>query len=155
MKWLDASADYVMDYPAQVVWEFVSNVENMGRWIKEVKEPNWTSEYESGLGSTFASQYEYAGKTHDLEYEVIAYEPPTKFATKTTAGRFPYQGTITIKSVDGKTKVTHDMMAGSDGAITAFMFTVGAAFFRPMMRKRLRKELETMSEEIRKGASSG
>jgi len=46
------------------------------------------------------------------------------------------------------------MMAGSDGAITAFMFTVGGVFFRPMMRKRLRKELETMSQEIEKDSQS-
>ena len=58
------------------------------------------------------------------------FEPLVRFASRTTAGRFPYQGTISIEQVDGGTKVTHDMMAGSDGAITAFMFT----YLRPLLR---------------------
>ena len=154
MKWLDASVVSAMDHPVEAVWEFVSNVENMGRWVKEVEGPRWTSDGERGVGSTFESKYEYGGKTQDMDYEVTVYDPPTKFGIRTTAGRFPYRGILTIESVDGGTKVTHDMMAGSDGAITAFMFTIGGALLRPMMRRRLRKELETMSEEIRKDASS-
>jgi len=41
MKWLGMSADYVMAHPIEAVWEFVSNVENMGRWVEGVKEPKW------------------------------------------------------------------------------------------------------------------
>ena len=44
------------------------------------------------------------------------------------------------------------MMAGSDGAITAFMFTYLRPLLRPLMRKRLLKELQAMSDEIRKDA---
>ena len=47
-----------------------------------------------------------------------------------------------------------DMMAGSDGAITAFMFTYLGGLLRPMMRSRLLKELETMSDEIGRDAAS-
>ena len=154
MKWLNVLADHVMDHPADAVWDFVSNVENMGRWVKDVKGPRWTSEGERGVGSTFESGYEYGGKTHELKYEVTGFRPPTEFATRTTGGCFPHQSTITVESVDGETKVTHDMMAGSDGVVTAFMFAVGGAFFKLMMRRRVLQESETMSEEIGKDVLS-
>ena len=154
MKWIGASAELVMDQPVEAVWAFVSNVENFGRWVDAVENPRWTSEGERGVGSTYESEYVWSGKTSHVEYEVTAFEPPAKFSSKTTAGRYPYQGAITIETVDGGTKVTHDMMAGSDGAITAFMFTYLGGFLRPMMRKRLLKELETMSDEIGRDSES-
>ena len=153
MKWIGASAELVMDHPVEAVWEFVSNIENFGRWAEGVEGPRWTSEGERGVGSTYESKYTYAGKTHEVEYEVTEFRAPVRFGSKTTAGPFPYQGTITIEKVDGGTKVTHDMMAGSDGAITAFMFTYLRPLLRPLMRKRLLKELQAMSDEIRKDAS--
>lgn len=152
MKWLGASAEYVMDHPVEAVWDFVSNVENNDRWVEGVLAPRWTSDGEPTVGSTYESKYKYAGKTHDVEYEVTAYEPPRKFGSRTTSGPFPYDGAITMQAVDGGTKVTHEMMAGSDGAFTEFMFTALGWLLRPMVRKRLRKEIETMSEEIRKAA---
>ncbi len=153
MKWIGASAELVMDHPVEAVWDFVSNVENFGRWADAVQEPRWTSEGERGVGSTYESEYVWSGKTSHVEYEVTAFEPPMKFGSRTTAGRYPYQGTITIEAVDGGTKVTHDMMAGSDGAFTEFMFTYLGGLLRPMMRKRLLKELQTMGEEIGRDAS--
>ncbi len=154
MKWLGASGEVVMDHPVEAVWEFVSNIENFERWVDAVQEPRWTSEGERGMGSTYESEYLWSGKTSHVAYEVTAFEPPSKFASRTTEGRYPYQGTITIEAVEGGTKVTHDMMAGSDGAITAFMFTVLAGLLRPMMRKRLVAELEVMDAEIGKDAGA-
>ena len=154
MKWIGATTEHVMDHSVEEVWEFISNIENFGRWADAVQNPRWTSEGERGVGSTYESEYVWSGKTSHVEYEVTAFEPPVKFSSKTTAGRYPYQGTIMIEPVDGGTKVTHDMMAGSDGAITAFMFTYLGGFLRPMMRKRLLKELETMSDEIGRDSES-
>ena len=44
MKWIGASTELVMDHPVESVWEFVSNIENFGRWADGVEEPRWTSE---------------------------------------------------------------------------------------------------------------
>ena len=44
MKWIGASTELVMDHPVEWVWEFVSNIENFGRWADGVEEPRWTSE---------------------------------------------------------------------------------------------------------------
>ena len=154
MKWIGASAEVVMSHPVEAVWEFVSNIENFGRWVDAVQEPRWTSEGERGVGSTYESEYLWSGKTSHVAYEVTAFEPMEKFASRTTEGRYPYQGAITIEAVEGGTKVTHDMMAGSDGAITAFMFTVLAGLLRPMMRKRLVAELEVMDAEIGKDVAT-
>ena len=58
------------------------------------------------------------------------------------------------ESVEGGTKVTHDIMAGSDGVFTAVMFTVMGPLLKPIMRKQLRRELESMNAEIAKGADA-
>lgn len=73
MKWLGASAEYVMDHPVGAVWAFVSNVENFGKWAEGVEEPRWTSGGERGVGSTYESKYVYVGKTHEIEYEVTGH----------------------------------------------------------------------------------
>ena len=38
MKWIGASAEHVMGHSVESVWEFVSNIENFGRWADVVQE---------------------------------------------------------------------------------------------------------------------
>ena len=70
---MKAAAEIVVNKPIQDVWAFVSNIENMDRWVKGVTEPKWTSEGEMGVDSTFASKYTYRNKTFDIVYSVTAF----------------------------------------------------------------------------------
>ena len=52
-----ASVDMVISAPIEEVWTFVSDLENMDKWVTGVTEPQLTSEGEVRAGSTFTSQY--------------------------------------------------------------------------------------------------
>ena len=82
-----ASASLVIDVPIQTVFDFVTDVENMDRWINGVTGSKRTSGDELGVGSTFESLYTYAGKTHSVAYRTVEFEPPTLTAiARTLAG---------------------------------------------------------------------
>ena len=92
MKWIGASTELVMDHPVEWVWEFVSNIENFGRWADGVEEPRWTSEGERGVGSTYESKYAYAGKTHEVEYEVTEFRAASEVRFPHHRGAVPVSG---------------------------------------------------------------
>ena len=73
---MKASASIVIDKPISEVWDFVSNIENMDKWVNGVREPKPISGGEWGVGSTFESGYEYAGKTHRITYEITGFDAP-------------------------------------------------------------------------------
>lgn len=130
--------------PVREVWEFVSNIENMPRWVIGVSEPKRTSGGEFGVGSTFTSKYTYGGKTHRITYEVIGYAVPIFMAIRATTGPFPFQGTLHLEPAGGTTTVKNTVDAGADSVITSVIFVVFGRLIRKMMRKRLRSELEAL-----------
>ena len=67
---MEASAEMMINRPIEEVWKFISNIDNMGKWVKGITEILRTSEGEFGAGSTFQSKYTYRKKAHDITYEV-------------------------------------------------------------------------------------
>ena len=110
---IKGTVDVVVDRPIQEVWEFVSDFKNMEGWVDGVSDLK-PPEGELGIGSTFASKYTYGNRTHDITYEVTAFDPPLHIAMKSTSGPFPFEGTLTLEKWGDGTKVTNTIEAGSD-----------------------------------------
>ena len=85
---MKASASIVIDKPISEVWDFVSDIENMDKWVNGVKDPKPISGGEWGVGSTFESGYEYAGKTHRITYEITEFDSPSLISMRSTSGPF-------------------------------------------------------------------
>ena len=71
-----------------------------------------------------------------------------KLTVRSTSGPFPFEGTLTLEPVQGGTRLKNEITAGSDSGCTSFLFTVFPWLLRPMMRGRLRKELNLLKEVI-------
>ena len=48
---MKATAEIQIDKPINDVWSFVSNIENMDRWVDGIEAPKQTSESETGKGT--------------------------------------------------------------------------------------------------------
>ncbi len=141
-----SSANIVIDAPIETVFDFVADPENMDRWITGVTNPKTTSEGEFGVGSTFASDYTYAGKTHSVVYRIVEFESPRRTAMEWTSGPFPFETATELEPAGEGVRVTHTIDAGPNNRAIAVWFALFGPLLRPLMRRQLRKELRTLKE---------
>ena len=141
-----ASANLVIDVPIQTVFDFVADIENMDRWINGVTGPKRTSEGELGVGSTFESYYTYAGKTQRVAFRTVEFEPPTRTATEWTSGPFPFEAVTELEPAGEGTRITHTIDAGPNNRAVAIWFAVCGPILRPLMRRQLGRELQSLKE---------
>jgi uncharacterized protein YndB with AHSA1/START domain len=148
---MKASATVTINAPIERVFAFVATIENMDLWVNGVTEPRWTSERIMETGATFGSFYGNAGNIHEVTYEVTALEAPTKLATRSTSGPFPFDSEIVLVAVEEKTRVTNTLDARATNSAMSVWFALGGILIRPFMRRQLERELmlvKTLMENV-------
>jgi uncharacterized protein YndB with AHSA1/START domain len=138
---MKASATVTIDAPIEQIFEFVANIENMDLWVNGVTEPRWTSEQIMEAGATFKSFYGNAGNIHEVTYEVIALDVPTKMATRSISGPFPFDSEIALVAIEDMTRVTNTLDAKATNSAMRVWFALGGILIRPFMRRQLEREL--------------
>ncbi|MCI0440791.1 MAG: SRPBCC family protein [Chloroflexi bacterium] len=138
---MEASADLVINRPIEDVWAYVSNIENMDKWVNGVSEPRRASEGEFGEGSAFTSKYTYNKKTYDMAYEVTRFDPPRQMIVRSRSRPFPFEGDLELERVGNLTRVTNTIDAGAYTTALYLWFAVFGPILRIFMRRQLRKEL--------------
>ncbi|MCY3887196.1 MAG: SRPBCC family protein [Chloroflexi bacterium] len=151
MRWLEASASRVVRQAPDQVFAFSAAIENMPCWVIGVSEPRRVSGGEFGAQSTFVSKYTYGGRTHDIRYEVTAFDAPRCFAIRSIGGPFPFQRTVTIEPAKIGSRIENRMKAGSDSRATSVSFLLGAPLLRRLMQRRLRQELDRLRQALPEG----
>ena len=136
-----ASATVTMNAPIERVFEFLANIENMDQWVNGVTEPRWTSERIMETGATFKSLYGNYGNIHEVTYEVTDLDVPTKMATRSISGPFPFDSEIVLVAVEEKTRVTKTLEARATNSAMRVWFALGGMLIRPFMRRQLEREL--------------
>ncbi len=144
MRWMQASASVDIERPIEQVWELASGIERMPEWTRGVSEPRMTSEGGMALGATFVSKYTHRDESFDVDYEVTEYDPPRRRQISSLDGPFPFTGTLTLEAIEGGTRVTNAVRAGSDALITSVMFVLLRPLLRRGMRNQLQRELENL-----------
>ncbi len=149
MRWLEATVKIEVRDPIAEVFGFAADATNMDRWVTGVSERELTSDGEYGVGTTLRSKYTYGGRTHEITYEVMEYDPPRRHAMKSTSGPFPFVSTLDLGVAgEGGNRVANTIRAGSDQWFTSVMFVTMAPFLRMMMRRQLRRELSALKEVL-------
>ena len=147
MRWLAGSAGVEIERPMAVVWGFLTDLENMPDWLQGVSEPALTPGAPAGVapslgeGSTFRSQYTYAGRTQRMDYVVTAFEPPRVYAVASRGGPFPFQVRMTLAPQGTGVRVEQWIRAGSDSRLTSLSFVLLGPLLRRMMRRQIAKRL--------------
>ncbi len=151
---MKASARIIIDKPVSEVWDFVSDIENMDKWVNGVRDPKPISGGEWGVGSTFESGYEYAGKTHRITYEITEFDPPCLISMRSTSGPFPFEGWTELSEEKDGTLVVNTIDAKPTNTFLTIWFALLGVVLRMMMRIQLRKELTLLKAGLEDGESS-
>lgn len=136
---MKASASVVIDRGLVGVWDYVSEVENLGEWLSGMSEPRRASGGEFGVGSTFTSKYAYAGKTHDITCEVIEFEPPNRETVRSTSGPLPFLVRFELEAAGEGTGLTTTFETGPEAGAASAAFALGG----PLIRRRIAGDLES------------
>lgn len=96
----------VINRPVEEVFEFTDNVENAQQWQSELSESEYTSEPPVQVGTTVRQARQYLGRRFESTWEITEYEPNRKVRFKATSGPIPFEGEVTLDSVEGGTKYT-------------------------------------------------
>lgn len=101
--------------PAAEVFAFMSDFANDMKWQSGLIRSEKTSDGPMGVGTTGLYVQKVMGKEMKNEVQVTAYDPPTRFAAKTTSGPVQFEFTATYEETGGKTRVNMIMNGEASG----------------------------------------
>ena len=107
---MNTKTSIIIERPIDEVFAYVSNVENMSRWVSGVDRVRLISDKVKS-GATFTAEYAEGIRKAAIDFKVVEFEPPTRFATKSERGpfSFPFRGTLELRAVGDTTEVTNNV----------------------------------------------
>ena len=135
----------VIERPIDEVFAYVSNVENMSRWVSGVRRVRLLSD-KVRSGARFTADYAQGARNAAIAFKVVEFEPPVRFATKSERGpfSFPFRGTMELRSVGTGTEVTSNVESGPDSLATRLADLLLGPVLHRSIRRRLQSELQAL-----------
>lgn len=96
---MDVERTFTLPRPVEEVFAYLSDFENTRHWDPGTVETTRLSG-DGGMGTRWANRSRFMGRTVDLEYETVGYDPPTFFACKGVNGRTTATDVMTFTPVD-------------------------------------------------------
>lgn len=146
------SSSIKIDRKIDEVFDFVSTVENMARWVSGVSGARLLSPH-MGKGARFVADYTSAWRKNPVEFEVLEYEEPTLFGMEVARGPFPFRGRLKLKTANGGTEVTNEIEADPDSLSSQLATITLGRFLRGLFTDRLERELMALDQAITGRAS--
>jgi uncharacterized membrane protein len=109
------TANVVINQPIEDVFTFVTDVNNAAKWQSGIIEAKATSNGPIGVGTTYQYVVQVLGRKIETEGEVTAYEPPKRYAWKSTKGPFPLSGGTTFEATPEGVRVVDTVEAEPGG----------------------------------------
>ena len=148
---MKASANILIDRQVSEIWDFVADIRNMDKWVNGVSDPVPTSEGDWGVGSTFKSDYIYAGKIHPITYVITEFDPPCRLSIRSTSGPFPFEGHTELREEKDGIRLINSLDAKPTNLFLTVWFAVLGVVLRMMMRIQLKKELVRLKATLEEG----
>ena len=145
---MNLSASIQINRAPEEVFAFISDVNNMPRWVTGVTKARLLS---SGMaeGARFQLDYRQGWRSDSVELEVVEFDAPRTVSTKAIRGPFQFAGTVEVEAVEGGTRVTNTIEADADSLSTKFATVLLGPLLLRSMRNRLRRELDALSAAIK------
>jgi len=139
----------VIDRPIDEVFAYVSNVENMPRWISGVSRARLVSK-KLKAGARFSADYVQGMRSAAIDFQIVEFEPPVRFSARTERGpfSFPFQGTFEFRSLGDATEVTSAVETGGESLATRLADLVFGPLVRRGFQRRLQAELEALKANM-------
>jgi hypothetical protein len=141
-----AAAEIVVDRPLEVVWRWAADPRNWENWQEGVRDVRVQGRLVEG--GRIASRYEYGGRVHDFEYELVLREPPRRQLVRSLAGPFPFESELLLSEHARGTLVRQAVDAGADGRFTAFLYLAAGPLLRHGLRRRIKAQLRRLKDAI-------
>jgi len=133
----------VINRPAEEVFAFVSNSENLPRWRSTSLEVKKTSTGPLGMGTTFKGRFTFLGRQFDGNVVVTAYEPNRVYMSKIAEGPFPLETGYSLEPIENGTHVTFVV----DGAPGGF-FKLAEPLIVSMAKRAYEADLHNLKEML-------
>ena len=127
-------------------------VENMPRWVSGVSRVRLLSDKVKS-GAKFSLDYAQGARRSAIDFKVVEFEPPVRFATKTVRGpfSFPFKGTLELRAVGDSTEVTNNVETGDESLSSRLANVV----FGPILQRSVRRRLHDATGFASAGVSTG
>ncbi len=145
---MNTKTSIVIERPIDEVFAYVSNVENMPRWVSGVQRVRLLSN-KVMTGARFSADY-YGAKRSAIDFKVVEFEPPVRFSAKTERGpfSFPFRGTFEFRAVGDGTEVISNVETGNESVATRLANLIFGPVVRRGFQRRLQDELQALKSNI-------
>jgi uncharacterized membrane protein len=130
--------EITIEQPVDVVFGYVADVRNLPEWQESAVAAEWLEE-----GSRFRERRSFLGRTAELELEVTASEPPSRFDVKSVKGPVQFEIRHDFAGTDGVTQLRVTAEAHVGGALR---FAAGMA--KKQVERQFRSDLERLKEVL-------
>ena len=140
-----AKSSIVIERSIDEVFDYVSDVENMPRWVSGVSRVRLLSD-KVRAGARFTAEYAAGLRKSAIGFEVAEFRRPTKFVTTSERGpfSFPFKGTFELRAVDDGTEVTTNVETGPESLAARLAGVLFGPLLNRSTRRRLQEELEAL-----------
>lgn len=143
----------LIERPIDEVFAYVSNVENMPRWVTGVRRARLLSK-KVKAGARFSADYAQGVRSAAIDFKVVEFEPPVRFTAKSVQGpfSFPFKGTFEFRAVGNSTEVTSNVETGDESVATRLADILFGPVVRRGFQRRIQDELQALKAGVtRKG----
>ena len=144
---MKATASISIPRPVDEVFDFVTNVENMPRWVSGVSGARMVSKA-MGKGARYIIDYVAGQRASEVEIEVVDYQRPKVFAARAKRGPFDYEGRMELSGDDKSTSITNIIEDAPDSLASTVATVLFGPFLRGAYRRRMQNELEKLRNVI-------
>ena len=127
--------------PPADVFAFMSDFANDAKWQADLVSSRKTSDGPIGVGTTGQIVQKVMGQEMKNEIEVTAYEPPKRFAAKTTSGPVSFEFTTTYEDMGGGTHLTMKLTGEAKG-----FFKVAEGMLQKEVEKTFERDFAKLKE---------
>jgi carbon monoxide dehydrogenase subunit G len=125
--------------PLQDVFQVVSDPSKQSLWQSMVESSEWSSNGDTGVGSTMKVTAKFLGRKIESDIEITAWEPPGRIDYKFVNGPYPAEVSNILETQGDGTLLT----AQSQGEMGSF-FKLGEGLVAKQLEKQLNANFETL-----------
>jgi uncharacterized protein YndB with AHSA1/START domain len=146
---MNSKSSIVIDRPIDEVFAYVSNVENMPRWVSGVRRARLLSK-KVKAGARFTADYAEGMRNAAIDFRIVEFEPPVRFTAAAERGpfSFPFRGTFEFRAVGEATEVTTNVDTGEESLATRLANLLFGPIVRRGFQKRLHEELLALKASL-------
>ena len=145
---LRASATTVIDWGVIDVYQHLLDITDLAEWMTDIPELRLVDGRGGRLGAVYAFDFDRGGTTVPMEVELTAVERPTRIELTGVDGPVTYGRELRLSGNAEATRITSTLETGTDGRFPGPTLAVVGPVLRWLRRRRLRRELEALTERI-------